>query len=170
MMLHMQQLHRWPEPLLQPDKKKDCMIYSTAYLCRCLGYADVTPEQVRAYREETRFKEVHFPETLGIAMDCYWRYEDEQRWKQFWLGVEQKAWVQQRLAQGYLALAAVHRVPEMGHIVVLLDADETGVLLADPALGHVCETWEWFLGTGARKPGCHRIDGWYRLPETAVKS
>lgn len=151
----------WPDPLIQPDKKKDCSFHSVAYLCRCFGFLQVTADDVKAFRQRTGFKEVHYPEDLGIAMDCYWRHEDEQQWRRFWLGIEQRAWVQEHLVQGQIALVSVHRVPEMGHSVVLLEADEAGVLLADPAAGHVRETWDWFLGVGPGTHGCHCIDGWY---------
>lgn len=157
-------MKKWPAPLLQPDKKKDCLLYSVAYLCHCFGFTSVTVELVKAFRQQMRLKEVHYPEELGLEMECYWRYEDEQQWKRFWLGMEQKVWVQEHLAQEHLALVSIHRVPEMGHSVVLLEADETGVLIADPATGHVHETWEWFLGMGPGTHGCHRIEGWYTCP------
>lgn len=153
---------RWPGPLLQPDKKKDCMLYSVAYLCRCLGHTDVTPEQVKQYREETGWTETSFPgQRLSIQSDHYWHYKQPSDYQRFWMGKKQRGWVEQHLADGQIALVCVHRVPEMGHIVVLLEADETSVMLADPIYGHVRETWDWVLGVGPGTHGCHRIDGWY---------
>lgn len=152
----------WPEPLIQPDVKKDCLIYSTAYLCHCLGYPEITVEQIRQYRAETGWIESSFPgERLPIKSDHWWHYKLPDDYRLFWLGKEQRGWVEQHLAQGQLAIVCIHRIPEMGHIVVLLESDETGVLLADPVSGHVRENWDWFLGIGPGTHGCHRIEGWY---------
>jgi hypothetical protein len=120
---------RWPAPLLQPDKKKDCLLYSTAYLCHCLGYPDVTVEQVRQYRTETGWYEASFPsEHLSVQAEHWWHYTlQKSEYQRFWLGGEQRGWVEQHLAEKQIALASVHRVPEMGHIVVLLEADEESV-------------------------------------------
>jgi hypothetical protein len=36
------------------------------------------------------------------------------------------------------------------------------VLLMDPLSGFVSEPWEWFLGIGPGKHGCHYVESWYR--------
>ena len=164
----------WPTAYLQPDPKQDCNFYSTAYICRCLGYPDVVADDVRAFREtpdiEGRYThEAHYPERLdGIEMQPYWRDHRpdggfNDRW---WLGPTQQSWVEQMLADGWIARADVLRVTFMGHAVVVLESrGDTGVLLMDPVHGMVVEPWEWFLAGG---PGheCHRIEAWYRRKAT----
>lgn len=160
----MQSSNKWPDPLLQPDNKKDCMLYSTAYLCHCLNHSEVTVEQLRQYRKESGLRESSFPsERLSIQSDHWWNHESAVEYQRFWLGKKQREWVEQHLAERQIALVHVHRVPEMTHIVVLLESDETGVLIADPIYGHIHETWGWFLSDGASKHGCHRVEGWYKL-------
>lgn len=151
----------WPVSLIQPDRKVDCSYYSVAYLRHCFGQAEVTVEGVKAYRQKMRYQEIGYPEEVGITIDGYWHHKGKE-FERFWLGAEQKAWVQEHLAQGDLAIVMGERVADMGHVVVLLEANETGVLLADPADGQVRETWEWFSGSGAGTHGCHRVQAWYR--------
>lgn len=156
----------YPTPLLQPDPHEGCMIYSVAYLCHCLGYISVTPEQIKQYRIETRYTEPSFPKMrLAIRSDFYWEHRQTD-YQRFWLGKEQRKWVEEHLADRWIALACIHRIPEMGHIVVLLEANETDVLLADPITGLVWETWDWFLGAGPTAThGSHCIHGWYSKPQ-----
>ena len=164
MSMHVMQ-QSWPQPLLQPDKQRDCLLYSVAYLCHCCGFMDVTPEQVRQYRTETGWMERSFPEKrLSVQAEYYWHYKQPADYQRFWLGLSQRVWVEQHFIDGQIALVCVHRVSEMGHIVVLLEADSSGVLLADPIAGHVRETWEWLLGIGPGMYGCHRVEGWYKYP------
>lgn len=165
----MVEITRWPAPLLQTDKKKDCLLYSTAYLCHCLGFPEVTVEQIRQYRAETGWYEASFPsERLSVRAEHWWHYKLDRVaiYQRFWMGAAQRGWVEQHLVAQQIALASIHRVPEMGHIVVLLEAGETSVLLADPIHGHVRETWEWFLSTGPGGDLCHRIEGWYSRSES----
>lgn len=163
----------WPAPYLQPDRTQDCGFYAQAYLCRCLGYPEITAGQVKAWRAETRYHETRYaPNVLGAEIFTFNdHYNERGSHRIWWLGkgeypdAEHSAarfWVQGVLLSGWIAQAAVHRVPHMQHAVVLLDADDDGVVLMDPISGHVREPWDWFLGIGPGKYGCHFIEGWYR--------
>ena len=180
----------WPEPYLQPDRNQDCGFYSAAYVARCLGHPDVTAEQVKAWREETsRHETYHAGAVLGAEVRRFWDvFDDEPARKIFWLGPGAEDWVRGWLADGWIAQIAVHRIPEMGHAAVLLEASDDGVLLMDPIFGHMTEPWGWFLGPGTRDGrgrdgdwygsapdgrkfyGCHYVEGWYRarVAETAT--
>lgn len=161
----------FPEPYLQPDRQQDCGYYAAAYMARCLGHPDVTADQVKAWRAETRYHETQYARrVLGAEMRTFWDEdhvvstvtsgEERRRW--FWLGPGLQGWVTGWLFTGWIAQVMLHRIPEMGHAAVLLDASEDGVLLMDPIYGHVIEPWDWFLGIGPGTCGCHFIEGWYR--------
>lgn len=163
----------WPGPYLQPDRKKDCGFYAAAYLARCLGRPDVTAEQVKAWRAETRRHEDHYAEAvLGAEMRDFWDACTDETASmagnltdgKFWMGPGAEPWVRSWLADGWIAHVEVHRIAELGHAVVLLDADEDGVLLMDPLSGHITEPWDWFLGVGPGIRGAHHVAGWYRKP------
>ena len=168
----------WPEPYLQPDRKQDCGFYAAAYLARCLGHPDVTAEQVKAWREETRYHEsAYIHHVLGAQWRRFWDvFGDEPARKVFWLGPGTQGWVRDWLARGWIAQACVHRIADMGHAVVLLGATDDGVLLMDPIYGHVTEPWDWFLGPGARRDDepftpnrcCHFIEAWYKPAATGT--
>ncbi len=142
----------WPEPYLQPDRMKDCGYYATAYAARCLGYPDVTAEQVRTWRAEThRFETYYLRAVAGAEYRTFWNvFRDEPERKTFWLGPGAQEWVRGWLADGWIAPVNLHRIAGIGHAAVLLEADDDGVLLMDPIYGHVTEPWGWFLGPGAR--------------------
>ena len=154
----------FPEPYLQPDRHEDCGYYAAAYVARCLGHPDVTAEQVKAWRAETHCHETMYAlRVLGAEMRRFWDvYGDEPARKIFWMGPGAENWVRGWLTDGWIAQACLHRIPEMGHAVAVLDAAEEGVLLMDPIYGHVIEPWEWFLGIGPGTNGCHFIEGWYK--------
>lgn len=178
----------WPEPYLQPDRHKDCGFYSAAYVARCLGRADVTAETVKAWRAETRYHEAAYArEVLGAEHLRFQRAEDEgdqDARNAFWLGPRRRSWVEGHLDAGWIAQVMLHRIAAMGHAAVVLGYSAEGVLLMDPIYGHLTEPWEWFLGPGPKAEaaewpgtapdgrawyGCHFIEGWYRLPERAVR-
>ena len=171
----------FPEPYLQPNRNEDCGFYTAAYVARCLGHPDVTAQQVKDWRAETRKHEAHYVhDVLGAQMRTHWtefgHVADEAGRKVFWLGPGTEEWVRSWLADGWLAALNVHRIPEMGHAVALLDAADEGVLLHDPIYGHVIEPWGWFLGPGPKHDGswpgsapdgrafygCTYVEGWYR--------
>lgn len=168
----------WPEPYLQPDRNKDCGYYSAAYVARCLGHPEVTADQVREWRAETRRLETMYAHlALGAEMHHWGIYGDAPERKIFWTGPKALGWVRGWLADGWIAQVLVHRKAEMAHAVVLLEASDDGVLLMDPVFGHITEPWGWFLGPGPKaecadwpgiapdgRPfyGCHFIEGWYR--------
>jgi hypothetical protein len=173
---------RWPEPYLQPDRRKDCGYYAAAYVARCIGHPGVTADQVKAFRADTRKHEVMFAQdVLGAEMRTHWtEHGDSPERKVFWQGPRQREWAQGWLDGGWIAQACLHRIAGMGHAAVVLGYSAEGVLLMDPIYGHVTEPWEWFLGPGPkaecpdwpgvapdRRPfyGCHFIEGWYRMPE-----
>lgn len=169
----------WPAPYLQPDRKQDCGFYAAAYLARCLGYPETTAEQVKAWRAETRKHEAYFArDALGCEFRTFWDvYGDEPARKIFWQGPAAGDWVRSWLADGWIAQVNVHRIADMGHAVVLLEARDDGAFLMDPISGHMTEPWGWFLGPGVRNGpgwpgsapdgrafhGCHFIEGWYRV-------
>jgi hypothetical protein len=167
-----QQAPAFPPPYLQPDPKEDCGYYAAAYIARCLGHPETTAEQVKAWRAETRYHETAYARrVLGAEMRTFWDvYGDEPARKVFWLGPGTEGWLRAWLADGWIAQVMLHRIPEMGHAVVVLNARDDGVLLMDPIYGHVTEPWGWFLGPGARGNGepfdpqrcCHFIEGWYK--------
>jgi hypothetical protein len=162
----------WPAPYLQPDRMQDCGFYAAAYLARCLGHPDVTADQVKAWRAETRCHEDHYARrALGAEMRTFWdactdetsMAENLERGR-FWMGPGTEGWVRSWLADGWIAHVEVHRIAELGHAVVLLDAADDGVLLMDPLSGHITEPWDWFLGAGPGVHGCHYVAAWYRNP------
>lgn len=164
---------QWPAPLLQPNRQKDCGFYAVAYLCQCLGYPEVTPEQVRDFREQEHKWEGMFPKVrCNLSIERFWDYidKDEEERKRYWLGPDTRQWVEQHLASDQIALVVVERVTGMAHMVVLLESrGDEGVYLMDPLYGHCVESWEWFLSIGAGKHGAHHIDGWYEIIDASKK-
>lgn len=180
------EIHVWPEPYLQPDRKKDCGYYAAAYIARCLGHPEVTAERVKAWRAETMRHETYFADhALGAVVrrshdECLRRLHDYPQYGElFGLGLGSRDWVTDWLSTGWIAHVNIHRIPDMGHAVALLGCSDDGALLMDPIYGHITEPWGWFLGPGARKGrdktewpgvapdgrafhGCHFIEGWYR--------
>jgi hypothetical protein len=154
----------FPEPYLQPDRQQDCGYYAAAYVARYLGHPDVTAGQIKTWRAETRYHETQYARrALGAEMRTFLDvYEDVPARRIFWMGPGGEDWVRGWLADGWIAHASVHRIPAMGHAVVLLEAKDDGVLLMDPIYGHITEPWPWFLGIGPGTHGCHFIEGWYR--------
>jgi len=154
----------FPEPYLQPDRNKDCGYYTAAYIARCLGHPDVTAEQVKAWRAETRYHETAYARrVLGAETRTFWDvYGDGPERRIFWMGQGAQDWLRGWLADGWVGHAQVFRIPEMGHAVAVLGVTDEGVLLMDPLSGHITEPWEWFLGIGPGKHGCHFMEGWYR--------
>lgn len=149
-------------PYFQPLGSTDCSYYAIAYLARCLGHADVTADQVKAWRAVTGLHEDRFlgvelrAERLGITYD-------EGDW---WLGPTAQPWVTKYLDAGYIGLAVIHRIPTLGHAVAVLAASDWGVDLMDPwpvGGGLITEPWDAFLGPGPGHAGVtHRIACWYR--------
>ena len=153
----------FPEPDLQPARNQDCGYYTAAYVAHCLGHPDVTAGQVKAWRAETHYSEERYSQrVLGAEIRTYADEYGEATFKSWWLGPGTDGWIRDWLSAGWIAHATVHRIPDFGHAVAVLGAAAEGVLLMDPLCGHVVEPWEWFLGIGPGKHGCHRIDGWYR--------
>jgi hypothetical protein len=178
-------LNARPEAYLQPDRNKDCSFYSAAYVARCLGFPDVTADDVKAWRSQSRYGEVHYaPQALGADMLNPWQAEREggkPARDPFWLGPRRRSWVETHLDGGWIAQVMVNRIASMGHAVALLGHSAQGVRLMDPIYGHMTEPWGWFLGPGSKaecadwpgaapdgRPffGCHYIEGWYRMPVT----
>lgn len=160
----------FPEPYLQPLGSRDCGFHAVTYLARCLGHPDVTADDVKAWRESSGYHEDQY---LARVLGCEHRRwgqdrDDDAARRRWWLGVGGADWIREWLDDGWLGLAVVHRIPTLGHSVAVLDASDEGVLIMDPwpgLGGHVIEPWNWFLGSGPGNHGCHRIDGWYRVPE-----
>jgi len=142
------------------------MEHSVAYICHVFGRTDVTPADVIAYRQSTRKIEGLFLTEVFSNIKCerYWEdyradptHELHKRW---WMGPANRGWVETRLQAGHVALVHILRIPTMTHAVVLLEADDSSVLLMDPIYGFKEESWDWFLGPGSGQQ-CHHIDGWY---------
>jgi len=106
-----------------------------------------------------------YPEEYGAQVKRHWHtYTDQEEWKRYWLGPTTQTWVEQHLAQGYIALVIVERVPNKAHALVALESHgNEGVYVMDPLYGHRVDSWEWFLSVGPGHHGCHHIDGWYRI-------
>lgn len=142
------------------------MLYSVAYLCRCFGRADITPEQVQSFRASEHKWEGMFPHVrCGLDLERAWRYrgQDEEEWRRYWLGPGTRSWVEKHLASGQIGLVLVERVVGLAHALVVLEScGDEGVLVMDPLYGHKTEDWKWFLSIGPGQHGCHHIDGWYR--------
>ena len=177
----------WPEPYLQPNPREDCGYYATAYIARCLGHPDVTAEQVKAWRGETRKHEAMYPrDELGARMLRHWDvHGDSPERKVFWMGPHAEQWVRGWLEGGWIASVMLHRISGMGHGAAVLGCSDEGVLLMDPLYGHIIEPWGWFLGPGPKAEcdvwpaaapdgrafyGCHYIEGWYRKRGAGVLS
>lgn len=170
-------LQQFPPPYLQPNRHEDCGYYATAYLCHCLGHPDVTADQVKMWRAETRYHESRYPQrVLGAEMRTFSDVRDESRRKRYWLGPDLQGWLTGVLFCGWRGIAQVNRIQPMGHAVTVLAAGPDGVLLMDPIYGHVTESWDWFLGPGPKDGradwpgtapdgrewfGAHYIEGWY---------
>lgn len=165
----------WPAPLLQPDPHTGCMQYSVAYLCRALGFPDVTPADVSAYRHERHYCEDSYPKVVLGAEMHRWSEDadDEVARRRWWLGPDARPWVEGWFERGYIALWHAHRALHIGHLMVGVEArGDEGVLVVDPLSGFIVEPWAWILGPGVRPDGdyinhpCHRIDGWYRMEKS----
>ena len=157
-------LRTWPEPYLQPDRNQDCGFYAAAYIARCLGDPDVTAGEVKAWRELTRYHETAYPrDVTGAQARSFTGLDLTQSGRAaYYMGPGGEDWVRRWLADGWIGYGCVYRIPGMAHAVAVLGADDDGVLLMDPLSGHVTEPWEWFLGIGPGKYGCHYIEAWYR--------
>lgn len=155
-------VREWPEPYLQPDPKRDCSFYANAYVARCLGFADVTAEQIKTWREVNNRDEDWFIRVeLGVVPVSYGDFmDDDDERRKFWLGPDNRTFVEHWLGT-HVAKASVHRIQEMSHAVVALEARTEGVLIMDPIFGFRVEPWDWFLGIGAGTHGCHRLDAIY---------
>lgn len=154
----------WPEPYFQPDRMRDCGFYAAAYIVRCLGDETATAGTVKEWRELTHYHEIAYPRDVTGAETRTFTDRDvpdgaRARW---YMGPGGREWVEGWLADGWIAYANVFRVPHTAHAVAVLDADADGVLLMDPLSGHLTEPWDWFLGIGPGKYGCHYIEAWYR--------
>ena len=157
-------LKEWPAPYLQPDPHRDCHLYATAYVARCLGKPDATAEAVRALFDSGKREEVYPERETGAPMRAYWREAGGYKNKVWWLGPHAERWVRFWLRRGWVGLAHIHRIPDMTHCVALLEADDDGVLIMDPIYGFKREPWAFFLGPGAGRHGLvHRIDAWYEV-------
>jgi hypothetical protein len=156
----------WPAPYLQPDRMQDCGFYTTAYIVRCLGAPDVTAGEVKAWRELTRYHETAYPrDVTGVEMRTWARFDlTASERAEFYMGPGGEAWVRRWLDDGWIGYGCVFRISSTAHAVAVLSASDEGVLLMDPLSGFVTEPWEWFLGIGPGKYGCHYIEAWYRSP------
>jgi hypothetical protein len=155
-------LQERPVAYLQPDPKRDCGFYATAYIARCLGHPEITAQDVMAWRASTgRHEDWYLDAELGITAERF-AVEPAEHRRIWWLGPDAQEWVQGWLDRGWIGKAEVHRVPHMVHGVVVLGYSANGVELMDPLTGFVTESWEWFLGVGSGVHGCHHIGGWYR--------
>ena len=154
----------WPGPYLQPDRNQDCGFYTTAYIVRCLGTPDVTAGEVKAWRELTRYHETAYPrDVTGAEMRTFFDDAWDQDYRsEFYMGPGGEAWVRRWLDDGWIGYGCVFRIPSTAHAVAVLSASDEGGLLMDPLSGHVTEPWEWFLGIGPGKYGCHYVEAWYR--------
>lgn len=154
----------WPEPYLQPDRTKDCGFYATAYIVRCLGNPDVTADEIKAWRELTRYHETAYPRDVTGAQTRTFASLDVTATEraEYYMGPGREGWVRRWLEGGWIGYATVFRIPGMAHAVAVLGGGDDGVLLMDPLSGHVTEPWEWFLGIGPGRYGCHYIESWYR--------
>lgn len=159
-------MRTWPPPLLQPNRNEGCFTYSMAYLCHCLGYTEVTPDDVRLFREQEHKWEGMFPVVrFGAKIERHWNYEDDRNeWRRYWLGPGTRSWVEKHLTSGQISVIIVERIPAIAHALVLLESKgDEGVLVMDPLYGHRIESWDWFLSIGPGNHGCHHIDGWFSL-------
>lgn len=159
----------YPAPLLQPDPHDGCVYYAVAYICHCFGCAEVTPEQVQAFRKQHNKHEGMFPELqCGLQQERFWHYlrlSKEERLL-FWLGPGTRPWVEQHFDKGQIGLVTVERVKGIAHAIVALESrGDDGVYIMDPLYGHRVESWDWFLGIGPGTHGCHHIEGWYSRPQ-----
>lgn len=154
----------WPEPYIQPNPKQDCTFYAAAYIARCLGWPETTAQDVIDWRERENRYEHHFLiERDGVETRRWWDdRDDEDERRRWWLGPGGREWVQRWIRDGWIGYVHIHRIAEMSHAVVLLDATDEGALLMDPIYGHVVEPWDWFLGDGPGNHGAHHIQGWHR--------
>lgn len=154
----------WPEPYLQPDRNQDCGFYTAAYIARCIGDTECTAGRVKAWRELTRYHETAYPrDVTGARMQTFASLElSTAERAEYYMGPGREAWVRRWLADGWIGYATVFRVPGMAHAVAVLGAGDDGVLLMDPLSGHVTEPWDWFLGIGPGRYGCHYVESWYR--------
>lgn len=160
----------WPDIPLQPPGSEDCELYATSYLTTLLGERR-TPEQVRNWPEKGQRSQGFYPmHALGIA----------PVWMMYWgpagtqmpLGIMYsfspgfRDWCKAYVKHGCVGYAHVFLVERLGHAVVLLEADDEGVLLADPVRGLVRDTWTDFESyVGNPEPGGRpsHVKAWYRL-------
>jgi hypothetical protein len=162
--------HGWPVAYLQPDRNDGCMLYASAYIAHVFRF-EASPENFSEFRTRTsKLEFMYLKDALGLPLQTFWKHlDDETERRRWWLGPGTQSWVQDHVRNDEIALVQVHRIPTIGHAVVLLEADDDSVLLMDPLTGFVRESWDWFLsiGPGPGHVNCHFIEAWIPLPETA---
>lgn len=151
------------DPPLQPAGSMDCEFYAAAYLARLFGH-DVSVETLRQYKEhERRDLTFYLVNTLGMPLSwgLYWQVPHKERFDYMWANREgYKPWVLREVAKGAIGFAVIHLVPQCGHCVVILEADEECLLIADSVRGLVKDSWEKHL-THDDRYFPSRVEAWF---------
>lgn len=133
-----------PDPVRQAPGSWDCALASAAWICRLFGFGDGIEDVRRALAAGIDVEGVrrhvvpdHYPRVVRAipARMLPWD-QGEEPWR---LGLGAEGWVRRHLDGGEVAFVNVHRGGPSMHAVVLVDADDAGVVLMDPALGFVRE-------------------------------
>ena len=151
----------WPDIKLQPPGSMECAVYAISYLSLILG----------EYKPPEDIQPLNFRESHSIL-------DTRPEWNlygggrvaggvMFSFSPGFRDWCTAYTKHGCVGYAHVYMREEYGHSVVLLEADEEGVLLGDPARGLVRDPWESFESyVGDPTPGGRpsSVKAWYRLP------
>lgn len=149
---------KYPTVPLQPLGSTDCELYAGAYVARLFG-RNLSVEELRPIREQQKLLiHSYLLNEIGIpGAKVSWRSDPA------WANREgYKDFIFENVSKGFIGFSVIHLIPEMGHCVVLLEADSSGVTFADSVRGLVKDSWDAHLRHGNLfSPS--RIDAWYYL-------
>ncbi len=158
---------RWPDIPLQPAGSEDCSFYAASYLGTLLGHYR-SPEEVRRWRDTTNREVALFARDVLGAEPAWFRRNLSLEGYRIGYAHQPafRKWCEAYLDHGCVAYATIFLVERMSHAVVLLEADDTGVLVADPVRGIVRDPWPLFeshVGDPERRPS--HVEAFYSLPK-----
>jgi hypothetical protein len=164
---------KWEIPPLQDPNSNDCEKFAVAYICRLLGFntdwkdvkewvdkerrvVDLYPYFVHGIQPEWSWWDVgKNPLPKGVSKVYLPSYSRHEQFKDF---------IFENLNKGCVGYASTFHVDWIGHALVLLEADEEGVLFADSARGLVKDTWDKFINPlGKEHRYVSRVQTWYKI-------
>ncbi len=162
----------WPDMPRQPAGSELCGPYATSYLVGLLGVPR-PPEDVGGFDPAWQDGAFYPEKALGIrpVWRMYGGGAQIPHGIMYGFSPGFRDWCRAYVKHGCVGYAHVFLVERLSHAVVLLEADEDGVMLADPARGLVRDPWEDFEShVGKPGPGERpsHVRAWYKLPAQNV--